>query len=142
MAKEIIAVAQLEKDARNFFFIKMLYGYSKNELHTVYEIEDEKLLEDLIEFSSNALKYENCIYCGDKIILFDTKKKYFKYSIKLYYDSIIVGTLPDARWDEMNYLVRLISLAMKKGDRGKFFIQYKDKIMNEEEFYEAQDELK
>ena len=52
--QKIVAIAKLERDARNFFFVKMLYGYDISmidNLKSVFEIDDTHLLMDLIDIS-------------------------------------------------------------------------------------------
>ncbi len=147
--KKIKAIAKVERDAKNYFFVKMLYGFSdsSNEPLMVYGIEDEGLIDNLVALSYIALNMFPCggrRECGNTIIIYDiiTKYRYDGY----YTDytrpnNIIVGTTSMNNFEDINYLIRMISHTIEKEKMGEFFVQYKDKVMTEKEFYEFQDEL-
>lgn len=145
--KEITVVAKIERDAQNFFFAKMLYGFedSENGLQTVYGIEDENLIDNIVALSYMALNTFKCgINVGSTIIIYDTKSQDRHSGYHTDYtapDRIIVGTMPMPNFEDINYLIRMISYMIEKEKMGDFSIRYKDKEMTVDEFYEFQKEL-
>lgn len=145
--KEIKVVAKIERDAQNFFFAKMLYGFkdSENELQTVYGIEDENLIDNIVALSYMALNTFGCgINVGSTIIIYDTKSQHRHSGYHTDYtapNQIIVGTTPMPNFEDINYLIRMLSYMIKKEKMGDFSIRYKDKEMTVDEFYEFQKEL-
>lgn len=144
--RKLKAIAKIERDAQNFFFVKMLYGYeNEGEPQTIYGIEDSSLKEDLISLSYMALKeFPICRDFGYSIIIYNPENGYCYYDNWANYEmssKIIVGTVPKNYFDEINYLIRMISKTMERNNIGECWIQYKDKMMKEEEFYEFQNEL-
>lgn len=78
-SKKIKVIAKIERDARNYFFVKMLYGIvgSDRALETVYEIEDSRLFDTLIGISNEALKFlgiNNEV--GNAIVIYYTRPGY------------------------------------------------------------------
>lgn len=146
--KKIKAIAKIERDAQNYFFVKMLYGYENEaEPQTIYSIEDRELKENLIALSCMALKTFKIEYrreIGYTIIIYDPETKYCYHGYNTDYQmsaKIIVGTIPNNHFEDINYLIRMISYTIDKYNMGEFWIQYNDRIMNKEEFYEFQKEL-
>ena len=147
--KSIKAIAKIERDARNYFFVKMLYGFSdtKNELKTIYEINDEGLMDNLVALSYTALNTFTCggrSDYGSEIVIYDviSKNRYYGYHIDYREPNhIIVGTMAMPNFSHINYLIRMISFTMEKENIGEFFIQYKEEVMNCEEFYNYQKRL-
>lgn len=150
--KKIKAVAKIERDARNYFFVKMLYGIvgSNRELETVYEIEDTRLFDTLIEISNEALKLlgiRNEV--GNAIVIYYTNHD-SKYDRRYWYSNsgyntdytnptkVIAGTVGTNELIEINYLIHRLSKTISQNNMGEFWIQYGDKLMTEEEFYEFQ----
>lgn len=148
--KKIKAVAKIERDARNYFFVKMLYGIvgSNRGLETVYEIEDSRLFDTLIGMSNEALKFlgiRNEV--GNTIVIY-----YTKYGWKSWYSNrgpdvdytnpmkVIAGTAETNDLKEINYLISRLSKTIYQNNMGEFWVQYGDKLMTEEEFYEFQKE--
>lgn len=144
--KKMKVIAKIERDAQNFFFVKMLYGYeNEGEPKTIYEIEDSSLKDNAVVLSYRALDafpVQNDL--GHSIIIYDPATKYcyhdyrtdYKMSIK-----ILVGTIPRNNFDEINYLIHMLSKTIEGNNLREFCVQYKDKIMTEKEFYEFQKEL-
>lgn len=150
-SKKIKAIAKIKKDARNYFFVKMLYGIvgSDRVLETVYQIEDTRLFDTLIEMSNKALKYlgkRNEV--GNAIVIY-----YTKHGWKYWYSNsgpdadytnptkVIAGTVETNDLKEINYLIGRISKIIEEDNMGEFWVQYGDKLMSKEEFYEFQKEL-
>jgi len=148
--KKIKVIAKIERDAQNFFFVKMYYGFMDSEIihykeRTVYEIEDKEFIDNLIALSYAALSRFRCgRNIGSTIVVYNTKTRvrsngpYANYTDP---DQIIVGTVPMINFEEINYLVHMMSFVMEKEKLGEFFVQYKDKVMREDEFYEFQNKL-
>ncbi len=150
-SKKIKAIAKIERDARNYFFVKMLYGIvdSNRELETVYQIEDTRLFDTLIGISNEALKFlgkRNEV--GNAIVIYYTKHGWKSW----YSDSgpdvdytnpmkVITGTVGTNELKEINYLINMLSKTIKEDNMGEFWIQYGNKLMTKEEFYEFQKEL-
>ena len=147
--KKIKAIAKIERDAQNYFFVKMLYGYSdsQNELQTAYEIEDEGLKDNLVALSYtalNAFEYGKTIDGDKTIVICDSKTKYPYHGYGTDYtapDRIITGNIPLSQFKEINFLIRMISYIMKKEKLGEFWVQYEDKTMTSKEFMEFQKEI-
>ena len=145
--QKIVAIAKLERDARNFFFVKMLYGYDISmidNLKSVFEIDDTHLLMDLIDISTLALSVYKCRETiGNTILLYNPDQKFCYTADNIYHDDefkIIVGTEAHNEFSDINYLVRMLSQTIHAYS-GTFAVQYKNKIMSEKEFYEFQGEL-
>lgn len=153
--KKIKAVAKIKRDARNYFFVKMLYGIadSNESLETVYEIEDSRLFDTLIEISNEALKFlgkRNEI--GDAIIIYYTNHD-SKYDRRYWWSGngsdvnyknpikVVAGTIGTNDLKEINYLISRFSKTISQNNMGEFWVQYEDKLMTAEEFYEFQKEL-
>lgn len=154
-SKKIKVVAKIERDARNYFFVKMLYGIkdSKCDPDTVYIIEDSRLLDNLVELSHEIFKnYEKFDIPKDFgfsknfemfVILYDINDKCCYTAAWLGRPSkIIVGTTSTNNFMEINYLIKMISEVIKEKDMGEFWVQYGDKLMTIEEFYEFQKKLR
>lgn len=148
--KKIKVVAKIERDARNYFFVKMLYGIvgSNRELETVYEIEDSRLFDTLIEMSNNALKFLGRNEVGNVIVIYYTrpgwKSWYSENGLDADYTNptkVIAGTLGTNDLNEINYLIGRISKVISVDDMGEFWIQYGEKLMTKEGFYDFQKEL-
>lgn len=142
--KKIKAIAKIERNSRNLFFAKMLYGLtnSKYEPETAFQIEDSRLIDTLITLSNKAIGIFQ-IY-GTKIVIYEpkTKRTYSGYNTDYTIPSkIIVGTVPSSEFEGINYLIYMMSDTIKKHDMGELWIQYENKLMSEEEFYEFQKEL-
>lgn len=144
--KKIKAIAKIERDAKNFFFVKILYGFedSQTEPQTVFEMEDLELFESLIILFQ---KVHHNFICdrinANKIIVYSPETKYtYNASDKnnggVY---IFIGTESHVSWEYINYLARMLDYTMNKEKMGEFFVQYKDKIMKIKEFYEFQKNL-
>lgn len=150
-SKKIKVVAKIERDARNYFFVKMLYGItdSNSHLETVYQIEDTRLFDTLIGMSNEALKFlgtRNEV--GNAIVIYYTKhgwKSWYANSgPDVDYENpmkVIAGTVGTNDLKEINYLINMISKTIKENNIGEFWVQYGDKLMTKEEFYEFQKEL-
>lgn len=146
--KKLKVVAKIERDAQNFFFVKMLYGYTNSQegVQTVYAIKDKELLEKLIYLSHSALIGASRVSeYGNTIIIYDVPSKccYNVYRTNYAADNkIIVGTTSRMIFSEINYLLHIVSKTIEKEEMGEFFVQYKDEVMTIEEFYEFQDKLR
>lgn len=154
-SKKIRVVAKIETDARNYFFVKMLYGIadSARVLETVYQIEDTRLFDTLIGISNEALKFlgiRNKV--GNAIVIYYTKDALKSNRMYWYSNSgpdvdytnpmkVIAGTVATNDWKEINYLISRISKTMEENNMGEFYVQYGNKLMSEEEFYEFQRKL-
>lgn len=146
--KKINAIAKIERDARNFFFVKMLYGY-ENEVdpQVIYSIENIEFKQSLSALSNKALKTFKIEYykeVGGSIIIYDYKDKYCYYGYNVDYqkpDTIIVGTMPHNYFGDINYLIYMISYTIDKYNLGDLWIECDGKKMTEKEFYEFQKEL-
>lgn len=144
--KKIKAIAKIERDAQNNFFVKMLYGLtnSKYEPETVFQIEDIRLIDTLITLSNKAIEIFQINNVGTKIVIYEPKTKHTYSGYNTDYtipSKIIVGTVSSNEFEDINYLVHMMSYTMKKHDMGELWIQYENKLMSEEEFYEFQKEL-
>lgn len=148
--KRIKAVAKIERDARNYLFVKMLYGIlGSNIEETVYQIEDSRLLDTLIGISNEALKFlgtRNEV--GNAIVIYYTKKGWKSWYSNSGPDTdytnptkVIAGTVGTNELKEINYLIHRLSKTISRDDIGEFWVQYEDKLMTEEEFYELQKKL-
>lgn len=153
--KRIKAVAKIERDARNYFFVKMLYGIvgSNIKVQTVYQIEDSRLFNTLIEMSNEALKFlgiRNEV--GNTIVIYYTKhgsrsdRRYWYSNSGLDADytnptKVIAGTVGTNDLKEINYLISRLSKTISQNNMGEFWVQYGEELMSEEEFYEFQKEL-
>lgn len=152
--KKIKAVAKIERDARNYFFVKMLYGIvgSNRELETVYEIEDTRLFDTLIGISNQALKFlgiRNEV--GNAIVIYYTNHD-SKTDRRYWYSNsgpdvdytnptkVVAGTVGTNDSKVINYLIDRISKVISQDDMGEFWVQYGEKLMTKEEFYEFQKE--
>ena len=128
--KKIKAIAKVERDAQNFFFVKMLYGFeNEGEPKTIYEIHDSDLKDDLISLSYMALEFfpvrQNF---GYSIIIYDPETQYCYYDYWTDYTrptKILVGTTPKNYFEEINYLIQMISETIEKNNMGTFYFQYK-----------------
>lgn len=145
-SKKIKAIAKIERDAQNFFFVKMLYGYAnEGETQTVYEIEDNILKDNLIALSYMAIdSFPIRSDFGYSIIIYNPETKYCHHGRLTNYkiaNKIIVGTVPENYFDEINYLIQMISKIIERNNLGEFYVQYKNKMMTAKEFYEFQKEL-
>lgn len=145
--KKIKVIAKIERDAQNLFFVKILYGFtdSKHEPDTVYTIEDSRLLDNLIGLSYMALEnFPVSRDFGYSIVIYDPETKdcysgpWTDYKVPT---KIIVGTDPRRYFDEINYLIQMLSKTIEENNMGELWVQYGDKLMTEEEFYEFQKEL-
>lgn len=147
--KKIKVIAKIERDAMNYLFIKMLYGIkdSQYEPDTVYTIEDSRLLDNLIELSHRTFEKFDSIpkdfgFSKDfemSIILYDINNKCCCTAAWLGRPyTIIVGTTSQNYFKKINYLIKMISEVIKEKNMGEFWVQYGDKLMTEEEFYEFQ----
>lgn len=152
--KKIKAVAKIERDARNYFFVKMLYGIvgSNRGLETVYEIEDSRLFDTLIGISNEALKFlgiRNEV--GNAIVIYYTNHD--SKSDRRYWWSgngpdvdytnptkVIAGTVGTNDLTEINYLISKLSKTISQNNIGEFWVQYGQKLMTKDEFYEFQQE--
>lgn len=146
--KKIKAVAKIERDARNYLFMKMLYGIvgSDTALETVYEIEDSRLFDTLIDMSNEALKFLRIRNEVENAIVI----YYTKHGWKSWYANsgpdvdytnpmkVIAGTVGTNDTKEIKYLIHRISKVISQDDMGEFWVQYGDKLMTKEEFYEFQ----
>lgn len=144
--KKIKVIARIEKNAQNLFWVKMLYGFtdSKYEPDTVYNIEDNRLLDNLIGLSYMTLEcFPNSKRIGYSIIIYDPETTYYwHYNYRINYNNkIIIGTIPKDRFKEINYIIQMISKTIEENNMGEFWVQYEDKMMTAEEFYEFQKEL-
>lgn len=144
--KKIKAIARIERDAQNFFFVKMLYAFkNEGEPQTVYGIDDSDLKDNLIAMSCMALEtFQVHNNIGYSVIIYNPKTQYCYHDYRADYkmsNKILVGTIPMNNFDEINYLIHMISETIEKNDMGEFYVQYKDKIMTEIEFYQFQKSL-
>jgi len=145
--KKIKVVAKIERDAKNFFFVKMLYGFKENEdeLQTVYAIEEEGLIDNIVGLSYLSLNNFKCGRdIGSTIIVYDKETEYCYSGYHIDYtepNRIIVGTEPMLHFADINYLIRMISYTIKKEKMGDFSIKYNDQEMTADEFYKFQNEL-
>jgi len=146
--KRIEAIAKVERDAQNCFFVKMLYGYniSQEEPSTVYGIKDQKLLDDLANLSHTVLTRDVFdIERQKEIIMYDLKREQCYYGSQANYERknrIIVGTTSRACFIEINYMLDRISQTLKENNGGEILVQYKDEVMTVEEFYQFQENLR
>lgn len=146
-SREMKVAIKIERDAQNFFFAKVLYGFldSKEELKTVYAINDEELLNNIISLSSMALKnFPFSRTFGGTIIIRNTENKhcYFgKWATGTQSNNIITGTTSVVEFSEINCLIRIFSHIMKKEKMGEFCVQYNEKFLKEEEFLKLQEKM-
>lgn len=149
--KKIKAIAKIERDAQNYFFVKMLYGIvgSNIEVETVYQIEDSRLFDTLIGMSNEALKFLGInSEVGNAIVIYYTRPGY-----KCWYSNsgpdadytnptkVIAGTVGTNDLKEINYLIGRVSKTIEENNMGEFWVQYGNKLMTKGEFYEFQKEL-
>lgn len=149
--KKIKAIAKIERDAMNYYFVKMLYGIEDSKYYpdTVYTIEDSRLLDNLIGLSHKALEkidipsdYGFLTDFEMYVILYDINDKSCYTATWLGRPSkIIAGTTSQNNFIKINLLIKIISESIKEKDMGEFWVKYGDKLMTEEEFYEFQKEL-
>lgn len=145
--KKMKVIVKLERDAQNFFFVKVLYGFldSKEDPKTVYAITDEGLKDNIIALSYMVLQsFPFSRDFGITMVVLNPKNGYCYSGIWADYkrsDNVIVGTTPITHFEEINCLVRFISKTIKENQLGDFYVQYNDKILKEEEFYDFQDKL-
>lgn len=140
---KIRAIAKIERDAENYFFLKMLYGDEADiNLKTVYEIEDACLIAKLVEMSKNALRIFS-IRSFKTIVLYNPVNKWRFHGLDLGNEEnkILAGTISASDFDEINYLIHMISDVLKKKDMGSLVVSYEDKIMSEIEFHKFQESL-
>lgn len=142
--KELYVVARVERDAKNLFFVRMLYGFTheKEALCSPATIDDSRMLDVLIGMTHSALSDFPCgNYCGSTIIVYNTNNggyyhgSYSEYKVP---DTIITGTKSADTLKDVNYLIRMISHTVTKNNMGEFCVEYEGKKMSAEEFYEFQ----
>ena len=141
-------VVKIERDAQNFFFARMLYGFdnSENELQTIYSIKDENLIDNIIALSYMALNASKTEKNAEEsgIIVYNIESKccfhgyYTDYTAP---NQIIVGTVPTKYFRDINDLIKILSKTLKKEKLGDISVMYKDQKMTEKEFFKFQREL-
>ena len=145
MKRKIKVIAKIERDAKNWFFVKILYGYADSEekLKTVYKINHKELQQDLISLSYIVFKGISLGYDEKSIIFYDVVKRTNSQGYDTYEgpNKIVVGTNSNVEFSTINHLVHLLSYAIEKEKLGEFFVQYNDELMTEEAFYEFQRRL-
>lgn len=145
--KKIKAIAKIERDAKNFFFVKMLYGFeeSQRKPQTIFEMKDVEVYDSLVILSRKALSNFQCCssFTGDRIIVYNPEGKYSQPAFQSYAHNnpIIIGTEPSNSFRDINYLARMLDYTMNEEKIGEFFVQYKEQIMRIEAFYEFQKNL-
>lgn len=141
---KIRVVARIERDVRNFFFVRMLYTFSElpNNLRTVYEITDKNLLAKIINLSHSLLCEANNIFSETLIVAYNVVEKQCTRSLyiarRVVPDIVIAGTSAQANFAEINYLLGLISNVMIRENLGEISVQHNGKNMSCNEFYNIQ----
>lgn len=144
MRRELYVVAQVERDAKNRFFARMLYGFTheKGVLCSPATIDDSRMLDVLIGMTDSALSDFPCgNYQGSTIVVYNPNSdKYYNGSYAEYKkpDKIITGTKSADKLKDVNYLIRMISHTVTEKKMGEFQVEYEGKKMSAEEFYEFQ----
>ncbi len=149
-SKRIKAIAKIERDTRNYIFVKMLYGIAGSNIEeTVYQIEDTRLFDTLIGMSNEALKFlgtRNEV--GNAIVIYYTREGWKSWYSNSGTDTdytnptkVIAGTVGTNELKEINYLIHRLSKTISQDDMGEFWVQYEEELMTEEEFYEFQNKL-
>ncbi len=146
--KKIKVIAKIENNTQNLFFINMLYSLidSRYGPETVENIEDNRLLDNIIDLSYMTIKrFPNHICFRNSIIMYDSQNENYYYNgYKMddrLYTKIIIGTSPKKNFGQINYLIQMMSKTIEENNMGEFKVQYKDRIMTKEQFYEFQKEL-
>ena len=145
---KIRVVARIERDVRNFFFVRLLYSFSElpDNLRTVYEINDRNLLTKIVNMSQ-AVLYEanNGIGLRNSIVAYNVIEKHCTGNLymarRVVPNIAISGTVAQVNFDEINYLLVLISKVMIREDLGEFLVEYNGKNMSFDEFYSFQQNL-
>lgn len=139
---DMIVVAKIERDARNFFFVRMLYGHGANKkLQTVYEIQEKKMRDNVIALACDAIEaYPVKRDTGDTIIIYNTEEKICSYGPQTDYSiptKMIAGTTPAPYFYDIKYLLQMIEKTMEKNMMGDFWVEYKEGLrMTVDELYE------
>lgn len=145
---KIKVVAKIERDVRNFFFVRLLYSFSElpDNLCTVYEIADGELLTKIINMSQTVLcEASSSMILGNSLVSYNVIEKRCTGNLygacRAVPNFVIAGTLPQVDFNEINYLIGLISKVMIRENLGEFLVQYNEKNMSYKEFYSFQQNL-
>lgn len=142
---KIKVVARIERDARNFFFVRLLYSFTElpDNLRTAYEITDRELLAKIIKMSQIVLyEAKDSMILGNLLVAYNVIEK--RCTSNLYVarrvvpDIVIAGTSEQANFAEINYLLGLISNVMIRENLGEISVQHNGKNMSCNEFYNIQ----
>lgn len=142
--RELYAVAQVERDAKDRFFVRMLYGFTHENgvVCSPAAIDDSRKLDVLIGMTNSAVLDFPCgNYHGNTIVVYHPNSdKYYEGSYAVYRvpNTIITGTDPADTLKDVNYVIQMISHTITKEKTGKFQVEYEGKKMSAEEFYEFQ----
>jgi len=140
--RKIKVIASLEKDARNYFFVRMLYSYidSEEQPKSVFEIEDEELKDILVKISDEALQFHDRFKPNSIIIYYPSKNK-IEYGENANYtekNKIIAGTIPKNHFEGVDYMLSVLTVVNLRSsnfkDFGEILVQYEGKTMIVEDF--------
>ena len=145
---KIKVVAKIERDVKNFFFVKLLYSFSElpDNLHTVYEITDRNLLTKIINMSRDVLyEVNSSVFSNSSVVAYNVVEKRCTSNLyvarKVVPNTVIAGTVAQVNFDEINNLIALISKVMMRENLGEFLVDYNGKSMSCKEFYDFQQNL-